>query len=130
MITTNDLNQRCQRLIEAARKHGVNYHLSPVASTEYPNGQLKIWNSRTPEGQKIVEVMRNHRAEVAAFLAAHRPALMVVPAEEEYRHAIHPDEDIPVSELTVSDLKALVAGWFMDMREMEQAEQAGEGARE
>lgn len=124
MSTPNDLNQRCQRLLEAARKHGVNYHLSPVATPEFPDGRLLIWNARMPEAQRIVDVMRNHRAEVAAFLAAHRPVLMVVPTEEEaYRHAVHPEEDIPVSELSVSELKALVACWFMDMREAEQAEE-------
>lgn len=123
MSTPNDLNQRCQRLLEAARKHGVHYHLSPVASTEYPNGELKVWSSRTPEGQKIVEVMRNHRAEVAAFLAAHRPALMIVPPEEEaYRHEVHPEEDLRVSELSVSELKAICATVYLDMREAEQAE--------
>ncbi len=98
-------------LLDAARRHGVHHFLPPVASLRFPAGRLMVWNCRNPEGQRIVEAMRARRAELASWIAAHRPALPVIPDEElRYRRDVlhEPDDDLPVSEMSAGMLRAYI----------------------
>jgi len=116
-------------LLQEAAQHGVHYFLPPTASAHYPDGRLMIWNHRDPEGQRIVDEMRARRDEVTAFLREHRPVPLVISkAEEQYRRNVlyEPDDDLPLSELPFSTMRAIISQIVHDVLDAERASAAWE----
>ncbi len=106
-------------LLSLARQQGVNFFLAPSESAS-----LMVWNSRDPEAQAVVLAMRERRAELAAFLRSRRPSPLVIdPAEERFRREIlhDPDDDLLLSEMPVSVLRAMVSRIVYDILNGESA---------
>lgn len=128
---TRYLGYEVVALVQAANQAGVHYHLPPLSTAHNPMGRLMVWNHRDPDGQRIVEAMRVRRAEVAAFLRAHRPPpLTVSVAEMRFRRDVlhEPDDDLPLSEVPMLALRAIIAGFVLETLNAEQA--AAEWRRE
>ncbi len=108
-------------LIEHANRAGVHYLLPPITGTHRPE-RLMVRNHRDPEGQRIVEAIRARRDDVTAFLRANRPApLTISPDEERYRREVLHEEDIPISDLTLPMLKAMIIRVALEVRDAERS---------